>query len=95
MTDINQIHVNSVYLQYSSVTIEGKVFHSSIGSHKNLACIVQAQWNQDYYGTPSSSVISTCLGVMDEATSKKISYWEAMQLNYGEIDVKHLGSTHL
>ena len=54
--DGNQIHVNSVYLQYSSVTIAGKVFYSSMGQHRNLACVVQAQWNQDYYGNPPTEL---------------------------------------
>jgi len=53
--DINQIYVNSVYLQYSSVTIEGKVFSSSIGQHRK-ACIVQAKWNVDYYGNPPTDL---------------------------------------
>lgn len=53
--DVGHIHVNTIYLQYSSVTLEGKIFSSSIGQHRS-PCIVQVQWNEDYYGNPPTEL---------------------------------------
>ena len=51
----DKIYVNPVFLKYSSLTLKGKMF-SSYCKRPNGPCIVQAQWNEDYYGTPPTLV---------------------------------------
>ena len=55
----DEINVNSVFLQYSSLTIKGKTFSSS----GKTSVIAQAEWKEEYYGarpTPLGSSEPRC-----------------------------------
>ena len=55
LTESDQINVNSVFLKYSSLTHKGKTFSSSFRQLKG-PCIVQAHWNEDFYGSSPTSL---------------------------------------
>ena len=55
ITETDKISVNSVFLKYSSVTLKGKVFSSSYKKLKG-PCIIQAHWNEEYYGPPTTQL---------------------------------------
>ena len=55
LTESDEINVNSVFLKYSSLTHKGKTFSSSFRQLKG-PCIVQAHWNEDFYGSPPTSL---------------------------------------
>ena len=55
ITETDKISVNSVFLKYSSVTLKGKVFSSSYKKVKG-PCIIQAHWNEEYYGPPTTQL---------------------------------------
>ena len=46
----NDINVNTIFLKYSSITISGKEYSSSIKQRKG-PCIMQALWKEELYGT--------------------------------------------
>ena len=55
-SDNDEVNVNSIFLQYSSLTIKGKTFSSS----KKYPFIAQANWKEEYYGAPPTPLTGTC-----------------------------------
>lgn len=57
------MHINSIFCKYLSVSLKGKVFHSS--GKKSKPVIAMAKWDQDLYGLPptplpqSNSLVDT------------------------------------
>ena len=46
---MDDLTVNALYSKYSSITLNGKVYSSSIRQRKGN-CIIQAVWKEEYYG---------------------------------------------
>ena len=53
-SDTDELNVNSVFLQYSSLNIKGKTFSCS-GKRPFIA---QAEWKEEYYGIPPTPLIA-------------------------------------
>ena len=53
-TRIDEVIVNSIIMKYESVCFKGKTF--SISRKKDVPYIVQAQWNENLFGTPPTSL---------------------------------------
>lgn len=47
--------VNSVFLKYSSLTLNSKIYSSS-GKRTQVPYIVHVQWNEDLYGSPPTTL---------------------------------------
>ena len=58
----SSVHIHSIYKKYESVTLKGKVYRSSGLAHRNHhPCIAWALWNEQYNGTPPTTLPETHL----------------------------------
>ena len=84
------VTVNSIFKQFSSITLRGKIFSSS-GKRKIAPYMVMAEWKESLYGKPPNTLPNSALET--DSNIRPVDahfYLEASFLVNGAISVLHL-----